>query len=63
MVFGFKRKLPKLGLYMYGSLLEKVKVFKFLGVRFEERMTWAVHVGKIVLKCEKVLNVMKSGWV
>ena len=26
-------------------------------------MTWAVHIDKIVLKCEKVLNVMKSGWV
>jgi len=38
-IFGFKRKLPKLGLYMYGSPLEKVKVFKFLGVWFEERMT------------------------
>jgi len=59
-IFGFKRKLPNLGLYMYGSPLEKVKVFTFLGVSFEERMTWAVHGDKIVLKCEKVLNVMRS---
>ena len=60
MVFGFKRKLPSIGLYMYGSPLEKVKAFKFLGVWFEERMTWSVHVSKILLKCEKVLNVMRS---
>lgn len=60
MVFGFKRKLPNLGLCMYGSPLEKVKVFKFLGIWFEERMTWAVHVGNILLKCVKVLNVMRS---
>ena len=30
MVFGFKRKLPHIGLYMYGSPLEKVKAFKYL---------------------------------
>jgi len=43
-----------------GSPLEKVKVFTFLGVSFEECMTCAVHGDKIVLKCEKVLNVMRS---
>ena len=59
-VFGFKRKLPNIGLYMNELPLEKVKAFKFLGVWFEERMTWAVHVSKILLKCEKVLNVMRS---
>ena len=59
-VFGFKRKLPNIGLYMCGSPLEKVKAFKFLGVWFEERVIWAVHVSKILLKCEKVLNVMRS---
>ena len=32
----------------------------FADFRFEERMTWAVHVSKILLKCEKVLNVIKS---
>ena len=30
------------------------------GCTFEECVTWAVHVDKIVLKCEKVLNVMRS---
>ena len=60
MVFGFKRKLPNTGLYMYGSPLEKVKAFTFLGVWFEERMTWAAHVSNIVVKCGKVLNVLRS---
>ena len=53
MVFSFKRKVPNIALYMYGSPLEKVKAFKFVGVWFEERMTWAVHVRRILLKCEK----------
>ena len=60
MVFGFKRKVPHIALYMYWSPLEKVKAFKLWGVWFEERMTWAVHVRSFLLKCEKVLNVIRS---
>ena len=60
MVFGFKRKLPNTELKIYGSPLEKVKVFKFLGVWLEERMTWAVHIRKIVEKCDKVINILRS---
>ena len=59
-IFGFKRKLPGIGLNLYGSPLEKVKVFKFLGVWFEERMTWAVHISKTIERCEKVINVLRS---
>ncbi len=55
-----KRKIPNIGLHLYGSPLEKVKAFLFLGVWFEERMTWAVHVGKNVERCDNVLNVMRS---
>ena len=54
--FGF---WPNIGLYMYGSPLERVKA-NILGIWFEEWMTWAVQVSKILLKCEKVLNVMRS---
>ncbi|KAG5852664.1 hypothetical protein ANANG_G00064980 [Anguilla anguilla] len=60
MIFGFRRKLPNLGLHMYGSSLERVKDFKFLGIWFEERMTWAVHTARALAKGEKVLNVMRS---
>ena len=44
LVFGFKRKLPNIGLYMYGSPLEKVRALTFLGVWFEEWMTWAIQI-------------------
>ena len=60
MIFGFKRKLPNSELSIYGSPLEKVKVFKFLGVWFEARMTWAVHIDKTVEKCEKIINILRS---
>jgi len=45
---------------MYGSPLEKVNVFTFLGVWFDERLTWAIHIAKTLGKCENVLNVMRS---
>ena len=52
MIFGFRRKLANLGLHMYGSSLKRVKDFKFLGVMFDERITWAVHIAKILTKCD-----------
>ncbi len=61
MILGFKRKIPNIGLYLYGSPLEKVKALQFVGAWFEERMTWAVHIDcKNVERCEKVLNAMRS---
>lgn len=34
MILGFRGKLPDLGLYMYGSPLERAKEFKFLGLMY-----------------------------
>ena len=59
MIFGSKRKLPECGLTIYGAPLERVKVFKFLGVWLDERLTWAAHIAKVVEKGEKVLNTMR----
>ena len=54
------RKTECQGLSMYGQAIERVKVFKFLGVHFDERHTWKNHIDSIVDKCEKVVNVMRS---
>ncbi len=37
----------------------QVKDFKYLGVWFDERLMWAVHIKKIIDKCWKMLNVMR----
>ena len=58
-IFTNKRKTENLGLNIYGKPLERVKEFKFLGVIFEEKVTWKKHIEKIVRKCEKVINVMR----
>ena len=44
---------------MYGESLERVSEFRFLGVIFDSRMTWAEHIKKVTDKCKKILNVMR----
>lgn len=57
-VFGFKRETPKQGLKIYNTPTEMVKTLKFLGVWFEERMSWRVHIDQIVTRCEKVIKIL-----
>ena len=58
-VFGFKKKASQQILRLYNKPVERVKILTFLGVWFEEKMTWRVHVEKTVAKCEKVINVTR----
>lgn len=59
-VFTRKRVLPEMSLKMYGRDLERVKVFRFLGIIFDEKLVWNEHIKKIVGKCQKVLNIMRG---
>ncbi len=54
MIFGHKRKIPDLNISSYGCQLERVKVFKFLGVWMDKKLSWKYQVEKIIHKCEKV---------
>lgn len=58
-VFTQKRVLPEMSLKMDGRSLERVNVFKFLGVLFDSKLTWAEHINKIVGKCQKILNTIR----
>ena len=44
---------------IYGQRIEQVKVFRFLGVWFDEKLTWKEDIHKITTKCKKILNVMR----
>ena len=33
---------------------------KFLGVIFDRKLNWKAHIGYVVDRCKKVLNVMRS---
>lgn len=59
MVFGTKRNIESLGLKLYGESLERVGVFKFLGVWVDEKLTYKEHVSRMVSKCGKVINILR----
>lgn len=59
-VFFTRKRIGKeIKLKLYNQELERVKQFKFLGVWFDDRITWAIHIQKVVDKCKKVLNIMR----
>ncbi len=58
-VFGLRKKTLNNSLNIYISPIERVKSFKFLGVWFEERMSWKVHIDTTVKKCKKVINTLR----
>lgn len=59
MIFTNKRKAKECKVEMYGTTLEKVECFRFLGVYLDTKLTWREHIKYTVYKCKKVLNVMR----
>ena len=45
-----KHKLDSPEIYINGSEVEKVEEFNFLGITFDEHMTWASHIHKTACK-------------
>lgn len=39
--------------------LERVDSFKYLGIWFDHRLTWTVHIQRIIDKCKKIINIMR----
>lgn len=44
---------------MYGSVLEKIERFYFLGIYFGQRESWRGYISQVVNKCKKVVIVMR----
>uniref|UniRef100_A0A8C6LHB5 Reverse transcriptase domain-containing protein n=1 Tax=Nothobranchius furzeri TaxID=105023 RepID=A0A8C6LHB5_NOTFU len=59
MFFTRKKVREDLKLKLYSQELERVNKFKFLGIWFDERITWGVHIQSIMDKSKKVLNIMR----
>ncbi len=38
---------------MYGQTIEQVKVFKFLGVWFDAKLTWNEHIERLTLNVKR----------
>lgn len=46
-------------LKLYGQDIGRVSCFKFVGVWFDEKLKFKMHIEKIIDKCKKVQNVMR----
>lgn len=57
--FSRRHKTTSLALKLYGQPLEQVKTVRFLGVWFDEKLTWKDHLNKITEKSKKVINVLR----
>lgn len=59
-IFFARKKIgAEVQLYLYEKVIKRVESFKFLGVWFDARLTWRVHIDSVVSKCKKVINVMR----
>ena len=62
MFFTRKKIDEEIKVRLYDKNVERVKSFKFLRVFFDERITWRVHITKVLDKCKKVLNTGLIYW-
>lgn len=63
MVFGYKKKLPPQHRPIYRKDPEKVTHLKCSEMRLDESKTWKIHIEKVCVKCEKILNALRCGRV
>lgn len=55
-----KKKIDnKQVLTLYSKPMERVRVFKYLGLWIDDKYTWKNHIEKVETKCKKVLNLMR----
>lgn len=59
-IFTKKKSKENKQLKLYGVSLEKVSKFKYLGMWFDNKLTWKDHIDYIFKKCSKVLNLMRG---
>lgn len=55
----YKKDTKDIKLYIHGEQIAINSTVKFLGVVFDQRLTWRPHIENIVARCTKRLNIMK----
>lgn len=58
-VICFSKRHKPVSLKLYDQILEQVSVVRFLGVWFDEKLTWGQHIGKVKTKCKKINNLLR----
>lgn len=60
MIFTKNKKIVHTDLKLYEQILERVPVFKYLGLWLDEKLIWKIHINKIETKCKIIINCMRS---
>ena len=60
MVFTNKRKIDGQQLTLYDRPMTKVNEFKYLGLWFDSKYTWEMHIKQVETKCKKVLHLLQA---
>ena len=60
MLFTRRKYPPNIELYLGEDKVNFVSEFKFLGIYFDQKLTWSCHITNVVIKCNKVINLLKS---
>ena len=53
-----QKNIDQLTFSINGKQIENVKLFKFLGVMFDEHSTWKNHITMITNKLSKVIGIL-----
>ena len=60
MIFSkFNKPTESVKLTMNGKQLEFVKLYKFLGLLFDRKLSWTNHIDKLVSDCQAIINLMR----
>ena len=51
--------IKKEKLYLFGKQLKWAKTYTFLGMIFDEKLTWSKHIDMLVEKCKKRMNLLR----
>ncbi|KAI7808137.1 hypothetical protein IRJ41_016520 [Triplophysa rosa] len=57
--FSKKKKNPRLNVKMYGYQLEQVNVVRFWGMWMDSKLSFKIHIQKLIEKCKKGINVLR----
>ena len=53
-----QKNIDQLTFSMNGKQIENVKLFKFLGIMFDEHLTWKNHITMTTNKLSKVIGIL-----
>ncbi len=57
--FSKKKKTPEVKLKLYEQILEQVSIIRYLGVWMDSKLTFGIHIQKVINKCKKGVNVLR----